>query len=671
MNTPRMNNVGTWRLFTVVIALLMLSGIAVADDSDFETQGVIESIGADSLVVNGFIFDVDNDTEIKTDHRGNAGFADLKVGDFVEVEGVEKDSSRYYAKKIERKGNHHSSKHDLKMKGMISELGEDYLTVNNYTFFVDSTTRYEGKHRASFSFADLQVGMRVEVKGVKMDNGDFLAVKIEMEDHSEHDSDNDFEVKGTIDSVLSAAVVINNTQFSIDDQTRIELDHHVFGTLNDLSAGMYVEVKASRLSDGSYYARKIEVENENDTRVKITGAIDSVGTDFLMVLNYTVQIDSNTQIMDYNKAALTLADLENGQRVQIKGKLIAENTILADRIKVKPFHQSDIELTGQITFLEPGRIQVGQSSFMLDSATVILDNNRNSMTADQLAVGMLVEIKGFMHNDGNLHALRIKVENQANDEIELTGSIEALTAGSLTVNGIEFLVDSTVMVFDLQHNLITFADLAPTDLVEVRALLQADGSYLAVRIKLEDTSNLIVVAGIISAKSANAMWIDGPQYQITAQSVLLDSQYQPTDLTQFNTGDQVMLWAVASNGSASELLQVKLDKTASVTTGAAEQTLAQVPQTLQLHANYPNPFNPSTTISFTLAKSEFNRVRLEVYDITGRKIKTLFNGVLNDGSYSFKWNGTNFANQVVSSGVYFYRISTGANVISKKMTLMR
>ncbi len=90
-----------------------------------------------------------------------------------------------------------------------------------------------------------------------------------------------------------------------------------------------------------------------------------------------------------------------------------------------------------------------------------------------------------------------------------------------------------------------------------------------------------------------------------------------------------------------------------------------IPLVFALHQNYPNPFNPSTSIQFDLPRD--TRVTLRIYDITGRLVATLFNNELKTaGYYSVMFNANSYA-----SGVYFYKIEAGPNVVSKKMVLVK
>jgi hypothetical protein len=85
--------------------------------------------------------------------------------------------------------------------------------------------------------------------------------------------------------------------------------------------------------------------------------------------------------------------------------------------------------------------------------------------------------------------------------------------------------------------------------------------------------------------------------------------------------------------------------------------------------NYPNPFNPTTTISFSIAKSE--DVKLTVYNTKGQVVKTLINMKMNSGKHSIQWSGKDNSNNAVSSGVYFYRLETGSKTETKKCIMMK
>ncbi len=105
-----------------------------------------------------------------------------------------------------------------------------------------------------------------------------------------------------------------------------------------------------------------------------------------------------------------------------------------------------------------------------------------------------------------------------------------------------------------------------------------------------------------------------------------------------------------------------------------DPVITALPEQFELLQNYPNPFNPTTNIGFRIppgGRSDVGMVNLEVYDITGRLVKTLVNENRAPGNYSVQWDGTNQFGQQVGSGVYFYRLQAGAFQQVKKMLLMK
>ncbi|NIV13270.1 MAG: T9SS type A sorting domain-containing protein [Aliifodinibius sp.] len=99
----------------------------------------------------------------------------------------------------------------------------------------------------------------------------------------------------------------------------------------------------------------------------------------------------------------------------------------------------------------------------------------------------------------------------------------------------------------------------------------------------------------------------------------------------------------------------------------AEDMLA--PDNYVLNQNYPNPFNPTTTISFGLPKRD--DVRLVIYDILGKQIRTLFSGRINSGYHNYIWDGRDQQGNIVSAGVYIYRLQGNYVDLSRKMLFVK
>ena len=94
-----------------------------------------------------------------------------------------------------------------------------------------------------------------------------------------------------------------------------------------------------------------------------------------------------------------------------------------------------------------------------------------------------------------------------------------------------------------------------------------------------------------------------------------------------------------------------------------------IPDIYALYQNYPNPFNPVTTIKYNLPEDAL--VKVVIFDVMGRKVKTLMNEIQSSGYHSILWNSTNDMGEDISAGMYIYTILAGEYRSSKKMVLIK
>ena len=101
--------------------------------------------------------------------------------------------------------------------------------------------------------------------------------------------------------------------------------------------------------------------------------------------------------------------------------------------------------------------------------------------------------------------------------------------------------------------------------------------------------------------------------------------------------------------------------------------MSVIPSTIKLYGNYPNPFNPSTTITYRLNKD--SKVTLEIYNIKGQKVKTLVDKQQSAGYHTVMWNGKDNSGKAAASGLYFYKMTSEGNsgdyTSTKKMILLK
>jgi serine protease AprX len=145
------------------------------------------------------------------------------------------------------------------------------------------------------------------------------------------------------------------------------------------------------------------------------------------------------------------------------------------------------------------------------------------------------------------------------------------------------------------------------------------------------------------------------------------------ELNGFATGDTISFYFTYNDSSGTVVREPETKNyklvygNMNVLLSVAEVSF--IPEEYVLEQNYPNPFNPETTIKFFPLQNEF--AELNVYDILGRQVKTLFKGIAQAGGETVEWDGTNNAGLSVPSGVYFYSLQIGGKQLTKKMMLLK
>lgn len=118
---------------------------------------------------------------------------------------------------------------------------------------------------------------------------------------------------------------------------------------------------------------------------------------------------------------------------------------------------------------------------------------------------------------------------------------------------------------------------------------------------------------------------------------------------------------------------VRLVRSYEPVTGVIEEEVDEsaTPSAEQTLNNYPNPFNPATTINFSLNAESTENTELIIYNSKGQEVKTLVNEPMESGNHSVIWNGQDDSNKPVSSGIYLYKLKSGTVSQTKKMILMK
>ncbi len=155
----------------------------------------------------------------------------------------------------------------------------------------------------------------------------------------------------------------------------------------------------------------------------------------------------------------------------------------------------------------------------------------------------------------------------------------------------------------------------------------------------------------------------------TVEPMSQDTLYLTLRTENFPTGEFWATIQVESNDPDEGLAYVPIHMVVDTSQTGITGDFTGIPAKFALHQNWPNPFNPTTTISYALPQAA--DVELAVFNVLGQRVKTLVQTHQNAGTYRVLWDGTNAQNQPVASGIYIYRLVAGNRVAIRKMILMK
>ena len=164
------------------------------------------------------------------------------------------------------------------------------------------------------------------------------------------------------------------------------------------------------------------------------------------------------------------------------------------------------------------------------------------------------------------------------------------------------------------------------------------------------------VGGIYSSNNSGSTW----NLEVNTSAEMFSYDYKVI------SPDSMDIWSVGSTGGSTgftgKLYKARVANVIGIV--GVKTNRSQIPDSYKLFQNYPNPFNPSTTIRYQIPKS--GQTNITIYDILGNKVAVPVNEAQNAGTYQVEWNASN-----LSSGIYFYKLTSGFYSETKKMLLVK
>ncbi|HEX7356939.1 MAG TPA: DUF5666 domain-containing protein, partial [Ignavibacteriaceae bacterium] len=375
---------------------------------DVELTGSITELGSDYLVVKGYTFYVDNNTDLRGPGNDPVPFSFFQLNDLVQVQGDNRGDGTYLASRIKLEDGP-GNENELELTGYVTETGTSSFVINGSVFIVDANTEYRGRHGDPFSFEQIEVGMLLEVKASLQINGDLLVIRVKTEDdYNQHGAE--LEIKGFIDNKTTNSITVGATEFFVDAQTIILDDNRMPITFGDLIVGNRVEVKAFKQLDNTYLASLIKKEDLPENEIEITAQIENIDGTNITVGGRSFATDSITVFLDHNRMPVTIASLSTGMWVEVKGFKKQDGSYYASKIQIEDFVRTEIELKGNITELTASSLVVNGITFSVDNTTIVLDHLNNPILFSSLQAGQLVEVSGNKTGTFTAIANKIKLE---------------------------------------------------------------------------------------------------------------------------------------------------------------------------------------------------------------------------------------------------------------------
>jgi hypothetical protein len=407
------------------------------------------------------------------------------------------------------------------------------------------------------------------------------------------------------------------------------------------------------------------VPEENLIRV---GGVNVRGTEWLT-------------ISTWNGQPVHIADLQPGQCLATgPGEMYAPDSLIVERATLIEGNEEMWTYCGVIQSVGDGDSTVTMMGidFGVDALTMLFDKAMNPLPLADLEEGAGFNCGAVLNADSVL-TLRTGFQTDPMDStVSVRGSIHEidLERKRMRVGEIELTFTEHLYI-----SLLGMEGFEPSDLM---VNLNADVSGILRPGGIEATSLRIEPSSAIGNHKVEQVDLEdslltvfGQHIKIMEKSILREKygNSEPVDISfaSISISDSVYVQGnFIPPDTLGAFIVTVLKEPVGIDDGDPEAP--PVPRTVELGQNYPNPSNPATTIEFRIGSQENKGavdVRLDIYDIRGRKVRALLNDPLPSGNYRVAWDGRNERGVPVPSGIYLYRLSCAGTRIVRRMAVLR
>ncbi len=372
------------------------NGVAKATRVVFRknVEGLIDRLDVvnNTLVVLGQTVLVDGLTVMEDRAQSSAiALSALAVGQFVEVSGLIDAHGTILATRIERQTGFVASVTEVEVRSTLSGLD-----TNAHTFVLGALTV---NFRTATVVGSLSNGVFVQVRGTQTASGSSMtATRVTVEDPTVGGATGTtMEIEGFVTAFTSATVLRVNGQ-AVTTTAQTVFDN---GTVTDLAENTRLEVEGQVDTTGTLVAEKISFRRRNGGNVRLEADVEAVTTTTVTLLGLVVRVDPLTQFKDDmgGERHFRLDRIRGGDRLEIRGMVDAQGTIVATRLRRRP-PKTEVVLQAPVESITPPNLGIRGVAIQTNAATVFEDFSPNHPPATQffaiLRSGTLVKVKGIL-----------------------------------------------------------------------------------------------------------------------------------------------------------------------------------------------------------------------------------------------------------------------------------
>lgn len=399
------------------------TGSALAIKVEKMIRGIIDSIDSvnEKMVVMGQTVIIDELTSFK-----DKEFADLVVGNFVDISGYLNSNGEVIATQIKYRNLDAAGNNDkLRLRGRISNLEETQSTFK----IGDLVVNYADAQLKKMPDEGLSNGLLVSIKSrAGLEGGVLLASEVKADRKHMGDDGDDAEIKGLITEFNSASdFKVNDVAVQTNDSTKYEN-----GSASSLALNVKLKVEGKVDENGVLIAHEIKFQMENN--VEITASVESIDVpnNTITLLGIKVALNNFTQLEDKieeveddeneldeadkessskNSRFFNINEIQIGDIIEIKGYVNSNGEVVATKLEREEEGENEIEIKGPVD-------SIGESSVVILGITIVFNSSTSMEDASDLTninAGDIIEVESQMV-EGVLTAVKIELEEGDDDE---------------------------------------------------------------------------------------------------------------------------------------------------------------------------------------------------------------------------------------------------------------